>query len=235
MKIKNAIITTLTVIILLITVSILLFNILDIQLNFMTYHKAVDGEYTLSFKGSFGNVRKVKISKNSKKLCSLPFNASADIFSDSYEIRWDDVNFDGEQDLLLVCAIDEDGDVHYTALLSDSSENTFIYNESLSDLPNLTLDPESKTLFTSYTEKTFTEEQKPNTPDKYAEKKAIRKYEYLNGEPTATEERAITFYSETDYYCYSIYEYDEKHKELTYRDEKWFSRDKLSSYPLSWD
>ena len=235
MKIKNTIITALTVLILLIAVAVVLFNVFDIHLNVMTYHKQTDGEYTFTFKGSFGTVRKLKISKDSKKLCTLPFNAKSDIFSDSYAIKWDDINFDDIQDVMLTCALDEDGDVHYTAFIYDKSQDTFVYKEALKDLPNPVIDSEKKAIFTQHKEKTFVEDPKPNTPDNYEEKNVITKYEYLNGEPTATEERAITFYSETYYYCYSIYKYNEKYGRLTYSDEKWFHPDKLVEYPLSWD
>ena len=235
MKLKNFIISALTVILLLTSITIVIFKVFDIHLNLITHHKLTDGEYTFSFKGSFKNVRVVKISKDSKKISSLPFNASADIFSDSYSIKWDDVNFDNIEDPILVCATDDDGDLHYTAYIFNKDSNTFSYYEALSDLPNLTIDSEQKALFTSQTQKTFVEESKPNTPDKYELKKAITRYGYLNGVPTALEERALTFYSETYYYCYSVYKYNEKYGELTYSDEKWFHPDKLENYPLSWD
>ena len=199
MKTKNNVITALTVILLIIALTVVIFKAFDIHLDIVTYHKANDGEYTFTFKGAFKNVRKVKISKNSKKICSLPFNAKSDVFSDGYKIKWEDVNFDGATDLLLISAIDDDKDIHYTAYISDNANNTFIYKEALADLPNVTVDTEKKMLFTSHTSKTFIEDPEPNTPDNYEEKKAITKYEYKNGEPLATEERAITFYSETYY------------------------------------
>lgn len=235
MKLKNTIITALTVIFVIISLSLILSKAFDININFINHHKITDGEYTFTFKGTFKTVRAVKISKDSKKLCSLPFNATSDIFSDDYSIKWDDVNFDGVSDPILICATDDDGDVHYTAFINDQSNNTFIYYEALADLPNLKLDSEIKALFTSYTLKNFVEDPKPNTPDNYELKTAIARYEYLNGVPVAMEERATTFYSETYYYCYSVYKYNEKYGKLTYSDEQWFSPDKLDEHPLNWD
>ena len=235
MKTKNIIITSLTVFILLLTIAIVLIRVYDIHFNFTTYHSVNDSDYTFSFKGSFGKVRAVKIEKNSKKLCTLPFNASPDIFDDSYSAKWRDINFDGEEDLAFINSKDDDGDIHYIAYIYDPSENEFVYTEALSDLPNFTVDHENKSIYTSYKSKTYIEDPTPNSPEKYEQKTAIGKFELVNGNIINTAERAITFYSENDICCFSIYEYNEKYGKLTYVDEKWFSLDNVDKYPLSWD
>lgn len=233
MKTKNLIITIITVLCLVLCVTILVLRANDVHFNFVTYHSVSDGEYKFSFKGSSDTVRKVKIEKNSKKLCTLPFNASPDIFTDDYSVMWEDVNFDGTDDLLLVFSIDEDNDKHYTAFLAQSDE--FVVSDALTDLTNIVVDKEAKCLITSYYSKTYLEEPRPNVPEKYEERNAISKYELVNGVLINTEERAVTFYSENDIYCYSIYKYSEKYGKLTYFDEKWFYEKDLEKYTLSWD
>ncbi len=236
MKRKNIIITAITVLLIVIALTILIVRSLGLHFNVITYHTERDGDYAFSFKGSQKTVREVVIKKNSKKLCTLPFNAASSVFSDDYTARWEDINFDGVDDVLLVSAIDaDDNDIHYTAFIYDSSANTFIAKDALADLPNIKIDTDAKCLYTSYTYKELLEDPAPNTPESYERKQAIVRYEYKDGEPIAMEERAITFYSDTYYYCYSIYKYSEKYGELTYFDEKWFHPDKLADYPLSFD
>ena len=235
MKIKNLIITSLTVFFIVLALAITLIKVTDFKFDIITHHTENDGEYTFVFKGSFNNVRKLTIKKDSKNICTLPFYSDGDIFDDSYSVDWKDINFDSYDDVILLCGRDEDGDLHYTAYIYDSESGKFISKDALMDLPNLTVDNEAKCLYTSYTTKTYIEDPTPNAPDNYEERRAIAKYEYIDGEPVNTTEKAITFYSETYYYCYSVYEYSEKYGKLTYSDEKWFAPKDIDKYPLSWD
>ena len=78
-------------------------------------------------------------------------------------------------------------------------------------------------------------EKNTNSPEVYIRKHSITKYAFLNGEFTALEERAILYYAENDYYCYSVYEYDEEYGGFKYVDEKWFDPEDIDKYHLSWD
>lgn len=219
-----------------ISATIVIMNVFDIHLNVITYHSLEQDGYSFTFKGSSGEVRKVVIKKDSKKLGAFPFNSASDVFDTDkgYSAEFIDVNFDGVADLSLPCAIDADGDVHSSIFLIDGS-GKITYNEKLSDLSNVKLDPEKKLIFTEFTSKEVTEEASTNNPEFYETRHVIQKHAFIDGEFITLEERAINYYAENDYYCYSVYEYDKDYGGLKYVDEKWFDPDKLDNYPLNWD
>ena len=203
-------------------------------LNIKTYHSFDQEDYSFKFKGSLTTVRKVIIYKDSKKAASLPFKAESDIFKasdDGYSAILKDANGDGETDLILPCEYDDDGDVHYTIYLS--SDTSFVYDELLSDMSNVTLDGEF--ILTEETVKETEIEENANSPEIYVTKHSITRYGFTNGAVVALEERAIIYYSENDYYCYSVYAHDDEYGGLKYVDEKWFDPEDLGKYPLGWD
>ena len=219
-----------------ISATIVIINVFDIHFNIITYHSFEQDGYSFALKGSSGEVRKVVIKKDSKRLGAFPFSSTSDVFKTDkgYSAEFADVNFDGIADLLLPCAFDTDGDVHHSVfLIGDSGRIT--YSEKLSDLSNLKLDADNKLIFTEYTSKEVLEEGNANNPEMYETKHVIQKHSFFNGEFITLEERAINYYAENDFYCYSVYEYDESYGGLKYVDEKWFDPDKLDNYPLNWD
>ena len=219
-----------------ISATVVIVNLFDIHFNVITYHSFEQDGYSFTFKGSRGSVRKVIIKNDSRRIGAFPFNSSAELFKSEsdYSASFADINFDGTKDLLLTSAIDTDGDLHVSAFLL-SPLGKITYSDSLGDLSNLKLDPEQKLLFTEYTSKEVTEEATANNPELYEIKHVIQKHAFIEGELITLEERAINYYAENDYYCYSVYEYDKSYGGLKYVDEKWFDPDKLDNYPLNWD
>ncbi len=232
---KKLLIIIVCIICFVITAAVLTVNIFDIHFNFITYHSFEQDGYSFAFKGSSNVVRKVIIKKDSKKLGSFPFDSSADVFKTEggYSAEFSDVNFDGVPDLMLPCAIDSDMDIHYSVFLSDGSEN-LIYDEKMMDLPNVKFDSEQKLIFTEQTFKEILEEGTATTPEFYVRRHVIAKHAFIDGNFITLAEKAIVYYSENDYCCYSVYEYDESYGGLKYVDEKWFDPEKLDEYPLEW-
>ncbi|MBQ7384591.1 MAG: hypothetical protein IJV72_07370 [Clostridia bacterium] len=207
----------------------------DIHFNVITYHSFEQDGYSFKFKGSANTVRKVIIKKDSKKVGSLPFDATSELFADEeleYSARLEDADGDGDNDIILPCAFDEDNDIHYTVYLTNV-DGKLEHNENTKDLPNLSIDGEH--LFTEQTTKEILLEKNTNSPEIYIRKHSITKYAFLDGECTALEERAIIYYAENDYYCYSVYAYDEEYGGLKYVDEKWFEPEDIDKYQLGWE
>lgn len=232
---KKRIIQAICALALLIFLSFIFVKIFDIHFNIITYHSFEQDGYFFKFKGSENTVRKVIIKKDSKKVGSLPFDAASSVFEagkSKYRATFEDANGDGNVDILLPCAFDEDTDVHYTVYIANGN-GTLEYDERMKDLPNLSIDGEH--LLTEQTAKEILVEENTNSPEIYIRKHIITKHAFLNGEFTAIEERAILYYAENDYYCYSVYVYDEEYGELKYVDEKWFDPEEIDKYPLKWD
>ena len=233
MKTKNILITVLCVTAVILSLALLMMRSLDIHFNFSSYHSFEQGGYDFTFKGSFGNVRKLIIKQNDQKIAALPFKSSSDVFFTEfgYEAEFEDINGDGTDDLLLPRIIDEDGDKHMIAYIAQN--DSFVYNDHLTDLPGLTSDGEF--IYTEQTVKEIIPTEQENTPEYYERRHSIAKHCFINGNFVTLEERAITYYSENDYYSYSVYKYSEEHGEMMYDKEKWFDPNDLDKYPLNWD
>ncbi len=220
---------------LLIFFSFVIIRAFDIHFNIITYHSFEQDGYSFKFKGSFDTVRKVVIKKDSKKIGSLPFDAASSVFEENeseYSARLEDINGDGNEDIILPCLFDSDGDIHYTVYLSGDG-GKLAYHEELKDLPNLTIDNEL--ILTEETTRETLLEGTSNSPEIYIVTHRITKLSFINGDFIALEERAVIYYSENDYYCYSIYAYDDNHGGLKYVDEKWFDPEDIDKYPLKWE
>ncbi|MBQ8140339.1 MAG: hypothetical protein IJ038_01440 [Clostridia bacterium] len=222
----------------LLVIAIILFavRIFDIHFNFITYHSFEQDGYSFEFKGSSDTVRKVKVKLNGKKLCSLPFDSSSEIFSNEfgYSAKFEDINFDGIDDLLLPCAVDADGDIHSSVFLANE-DGAFDYDEALASLSNLSSDADISELYTEETSKEILAEGTESSPEFYVITHKISRHSFIEGKLVTLEERSIVYYSENDYYCYSVYEYDEEYGELKYVDDKWFEPNELEKYELTWD
>ena len=236
MKKKNVIIIILCAITAVCLLATLIINIFNIKFNVINYHSFQQDGYSFNFKGSFDTVRKVVVKHDSKKLCSLPFDASVEVFDNEFgfSAKFIDVNGDSASDLILPSAIDEDGDIHYSVYLADS-ENGFIFTEDLADLSNVSVEEGTGFILTEERTKEILAEATDTSPDFYILRHEIAKLGFKDGRLLTLEERALTYYSENDYYCYSLYTHDEAFGGLKYQDEKWFEPDKLEDYPLNWD
>ncbi len=233
MKKKSSLITLLTVAIIALAVLILFMNILDIHFNLITYHTSEQNGYTVSFKGSFKTVRRATVKKDGSSLGTLKLNADANVYSDSSAaVLFLDVNADETADILLPTAVDEDGDVHYSAFLA---ENGKFAKECVTDS---LIDPtvgEDGLIYTDEEKRIQISPETSKSPESYEIYHTIARHGFIDGAFVTLETRSIIYYSENDYCCYSVYAYDEEFGELTYIDEKWFEPSEAESYPLNWD
>lgn len=230
---KKHFITALTVIIFALALFLILVNVFDIHFNFVKYHSIDSGSFSFTFKGSFGEVRKVTVKQDGKVLDSAEFAADPSVFdNDSFAPLFLDINTDGKNDILLPFAFDEDGDVHYTAYLL--TENKLVSNDAMKDLSDPYLG-EDGMVYTEFEKKEILSPKTDKSPEKYETYHTIAKHGFIDGNFVTLETRSLIYYSESDYCCYSVYLYDETFKELTYFDEKWFDPIAIGDYPLNWD
>ena len=236
MKKKNIILIILCAITAVCMLSALIINIFNIKFNLISYHSFEQDGYSFTFKGSFNTVRKLVVKQDSKKLCSLPFDAVPDVFDNEFgfSAKFIDVNGDSASDLILPSAVDEDGDIHYSLYLADS-ENGFIFSEDLTDLSNISVEEATGFILTNDQTKEILAEATDSSPEFYILRHKIARHTFRDGKLLTLEERAITYYSENDYYCYSVYKHDDAFGGLKYQDEKWFEPEELENYPLNWD
>ena len=219
-------------VILCVFIAALLALILISRANIISHATCSAEDYSFNFKGSFNSTRKVIIKSESTGRISLPFKASPDIFDrDDFIITFKDINADGANDILIPCSYENDGDTFYSIFIA--KDGAFIHNESLSALPFIS--SSEGIIYSEYTNKEIISEATENSPEDYILTKAIERHIFKDEKLITLERRSVIYYSESDYYCYSVYTYDPQYDELMYSDEKWFSQEDLDKYPLNWD
>ena len=212
----------------------LLAALLVLIINPVSYHKFEADGYSFEYKGSYGMARRVIIKNGEEKISTVHIKTDAAILdsADDFYAIIADLDGDGDDDILLPTAKNDNDDVICSALLFDG-KNFAAYEDSALSNPNL--DKETKIIYTRETVRNTIEEATEISPELYELTEKIAKHTFEDATLITLEERAIIYYSENDYYCYSIYQYNEETKDLAYVDEIWFDPIKLDQYPLNWD
>ena len=213
----------------------LLLSLAALIFNPISYYGFEEDGYSFNYRGSFGTARRVVIKNDGEKISTVHIKSDADMFDslESLTAIIADLDGDADEDILLPTAHDDEDDVICSVFLFDGEEFD-VYEDAA--LANPELDSESGIIFTEETVRVVIQEATKNSPEFYELTEKITKHTFdADGKLIALEERAIIYYSESDYYCYSIYEYNEETKDLAYVDEIWFDPIKLDQYPLTWD
>lgn len=225
---KKKLITLILCILIVTLIALILIN----RANIITHYTCDAEGYSFTFKGSFNSVKRVIIKSEGSDKLSLPFEASKDLFEENdFNVSFKDINNDGAKDILIPCLYEEDGDILFS--IFTAKNGSFVYSEALRALPFKSCS--EGIIYSEYTHKEIISEAAENTPEDYELTHAIERHVLTGDKFITLERRAIIYYSESDYYCYSIYTYDIEYDELTYSDEKWFSSEELDKYPLNWD
>ena len=213
----------------------LLISLLWLILNPVSYYEFEEDGYTFNYKGSFGKARRVVIKNDGGKISTVRIKSDTEIFEsiEDFNAIISDINGDKEEDILLPTAHDDEGDVVYSIFIFDDSKFTK-YEDA--ELTNPNFDAETNIIYTEESIKLVIQEATKTNPEFYELTEKIAKHAFDgDGKLITLAERSIIYYSESDYYCYAIYEYSEETKDLAYVDEIWFDPIKLDKYPLSWD
>ncbi|MBQ8817297.1 MAG: hypothetical protein IJZ83_01865 [Clostridia bacterium] len=222
MKTKNiALIILAAVIIIPLALILFDFGSLDFSFNFKKYHTCeVDGR-EFEFYGSFGRIGKIKVSDDNGKICSLSFSADADIFKRNIPaVETFDINSDGNDDILVLCGIDEENDVHRSLFIATASDYNAMGD---TDIVNFRIEDDlliSEDGGVEYLAETVEKYVVPNR--KHVTR---RDYKYYDGEIIIAREYSLSYYSETDIYCHGYWEYDEDSESLLCVDEDWLLPD----------
>lgn len=231
MKIKNIIINVLIALFILISLFILVVRIADIKFNPISHHSAQIDEYTIKFKGDLKKANIASIYKDDKKICNINVSIPKSFFDEYKDILLNDLNFDGKKDLLIPHSTDLNGDAIYSVYINNN-EGKFEASESLRGIANIEIDNNSERLIS----KKFVREEiapaQKGVPAVNKDSQILSIYIFENSNATEVERKAITYYSETNYYCYSHYIYNEENNELECKIEDWFEPSEISKYIL---
>lgn len=201
------------------------FKKLDLNLNLTKYHVAEADGKEFIFYGSFGKVRKVTVKENSQKLFSFQFSADADVYADGISaVEIFDVNYDGNNDILVAFKQDSDGDVHRRLLLASKNDYTFVRDVDVinfSDEGGKLISEEQSFKYLAQTREEYT------VPYEMTVSKTV--YEYFEDTVIPRSKITVSYYSESLIYCVAVFEYDEYYEELISASEDWLSQEEYNN------
>ena len=189
----------------------------------------------MRFYGSGGEVRKVKIKDTATgKTSKADYFADNGVFASGKDLLvFEDINFDGTRDLLILCADDADGDVHYAAYIYENGKYIATPNgagEKVACLTNYTVNWEKQAVISEKTEILTEIATNMNAELDFERRSARVEYRWIDGKLTAVREQRISYYFIDEICAYSIYEYNVEAGELVIKSENWFEPEMLDGY-----
>lgn len=184
-------------------------------------------------RGFSGKPQHLVIKQNDKILLSVSIESDATVrnLDEKYGLLLTDLNFDGKTDVLLpVHRADEC--VEYVVFLQSANGEAFEKSEELSGLCNLRADPDRQAVF-AFSHTYTTEEAYGDTPSVSVSTDRATKYVWKNGTPEPEMYVAITYYSETGLYCYSVAYYDSLRKKFGDSDDVWLKPEEYAAKDMS--
>ena len=205
------------------------------NINIIKHHEMQLEGFTLKLYGDLNDVRCIKVFEGKIRRATADISVDTSLLdqANSFIPYLDDLNGDGHLDMLVPHSKDADSQTRYAALIWDNSIEMFYKAEALSDIANIKTDPQNGTLKSSLSTYTVVIPEQPNAPEIYEERRSLTEYRIIDSEYIPFREVALTYYSDTNMYCYSTYDYNEETKELTYTDEQWLTPKKAEEIVLS--
>lgn len=152
------------------------------------------------------------------------------VSGESFGLTLCDLDFDGDTDIRYLTGVTENA-LHYSCYLWDGE--TFVLHRELSKLDNLEADDHARELSSFETVLTV-DPATTDTPAFDILLKRMTRYRWEDGNPVAFHRVELTFYEESDIYCYAIYDLNENGEWDTTR-ESWITAERFveEHYPLN--
>ncbi|MBO5203871.1 MAG: hypothetical protein J6B72_04585 [Clostridia bacterium] len=221
MKTKNIAIVLLAAAVLAVAVILILDALdVDMRLSLKKYHTVSLENMQVSFHGSFGKVNTVKIKPDGERTVKLKLDCDAAALetAGAEAVEVCDINGDGARDLLLLTSVDADGDAHRALALSGNDGYTLAEGV---DAVNFRME-EGILVAEERLSEVITEDKKDDTAP-YEESSIKYEYQYREGSVIIARKTVITYYSDSDIYCFGLWEHNDKYGELTALSEDWLS------------
>ena len=149
----------------------------------------------------------------------------------TYGLEILDLNFDGYDDMMIVNEKADDQKA-YTCWIWDKDANTFALHKDLTGLCNVKSDPVLQAVF-GFSHTYSSEKAYDDAPASTVSTDTTTKYIWVDGKLTPQVKASITYYSETDLYCYSVAYYDQKSASFWDSDDKWLTPEEYKQQDMS--
>ena len=233
MKAKNIFLLIAIIICSALCIFLFLTNVLG--LNIVRHHTMQLDGFTLKFYGSFSEVTTLKIYDGAIRRATLDFSADPDIFSDpsKYQPYLEDLNSDGHPDIIVPHSKDHTDSTRYAAFLWDNEAKMFTDTGVLNDIANIKINKDDHSLTSYMVLHTTIYEEQLNIPEMYEERQILKEFKIIADKYTLFREYSLIYYSESDIYCYSKYDYDAENGELICTSESWLTAEQATKIELS--
>ena len=193
------------------------------------------GDLTYTLYGKT-RVERITVTQNGKpvgtyKQKGMSATMLTDLAIDDYGFVLTDLNFDRKPDMRLAVAKKKAG-MQYATYLWDEEQGEYVYHEALSALSDTGMIA-SLGVITAREYHYKVDPATDDTPELYIEKHSFVIYAWRDGVLTAIHRKELTYYEESDIYCYAILDLNDRGEWDTTR-ESWITADRFVSekYPL---
>ncbi len=191
----------------------------------LLWHTELEG-LTYSVRGTDGRARQLSVKRGGEVLWTTSVKADQDLGNTNgrFGLTVTDLNFDGLPDLVIAIRAEEEC-IYSRCFLRDGDDVSFTENKALAALANVKADANLQAVF-GYT---TTREEKDGAKTLHDR---TTKYVWHEGELVPEMYAAVTYYSETDMYCYSVALYDPAAEDYGSPSEKWMTPEQYAAADL---
>ena len=190
------------------------------------YQVTVD-DFTYTLRGAADRAEQITVTRDGKRVATykkrgMPGKESGE----NYGFRLIDLNFDDKSDMQLLIAREDGGDIYATYLWDEESEK-YVYNATLSTLRDMGTIASLEAI----TAREFAITIDPatdDTPDFEIRRETFVIYLWQNGALTPVHRKELTYYEESDIYCYLIQERNDRGEWDIVR-ESWIAAERFDS------
>ena len=196
---------------------------------------AVDDEGGLTFtvRGSDTRPKQISVKRGDTLLFTTKVKIPKKLgrLGGDYGFSAVDLNFDGHTDFMIANAVSGDC-ISYLCWLYNAEAQTYEPSAELSGLCNIKADASLKALF-AFTHTYTAEKAYLDVPASHVTVDSTTKYVWENGKLTPEIRATVTYYSETDLYCYSLAKYDGESQAFADPDDKWLTPEEYKAFDMS--
>lgn len=196
-------------------------------------HQTTDGDLTYTLRGSGDRVEQITVTRDGKRVATYQKRGlPAAECGENYGFRLTDLNFDRKGDMQLLILREDGGDI-YATYLWDEEKGEHVYSNALSSLRDMGMIASLEAITAREFEITI-DPATDDTPDFEIRREAFVIYRWENGNLTPVHRKELTYYEESDIYCYLIQERNEQGEWDTVR-ESWITADRFDSQKCPMD
>ena len=189
-------------------------------------YQATLDELTYTLHGTSDRVEQITVTRDGKRIGTYQKRGlRAEEAGENYGFRLTDLNFDRKPDMQLLIAREEAGEI-YATYLWDEESGKYVYNATLSGLQDPGMIASLEVLTARELSVTI-DPATDDTPEFEICREAFVIYRWEGGKLIPVHRKELTYYEESDIYCYLIEERNEAGEWETVR-ESWITDDRYS-------